>query len=54
MVTRTMGAAVASSSIAWPEVTLHAGQTCLIPAACAGDAILRCGPDTEMVLATIR
>jgi mannose-6-phosphate isomerase len=54
MVARTMGAAVASGSNAWPEVTLHAGQTCVIPAACAADAILRCGPDTEMVLATIR
>jgi mannose-6-phosphate isomerase len=53
MVTRSMGAGVASRSNAWPEVTLSAGQTCLIPAACADDAILRCGPDTEMVLATI-
>lgn len=54
MVARSMGAGVASTSNAWPEVTLSAGQTCLIPAACAEDAILRCGPDTEMVLATIR
>ncbi len=53
MVTRTMGAAIASRSNAWPEVTLSAGQTCVIPAACASDAILRCGPDTEMVLATV-
>lgn len=53
MVTKTMGASVASRSNAWAEVTLGAGQTCLIPAACAADAILRCGPDTEMVLATV-
>lgn len=53
MVTRSMGAGIASRSNAWPEVTLRAGQTCVIPAACAADAILRCGPDTEMVLATV-
>ena len=53
MVTRTMGAAIASKSNAWPEVTLEAGRTCLIPAACAEDAVLRCGPDTEMVLARV-
>ncbi len=53
LVTRSMGAGIASRSNAWPEVTLRAGQTCVIPAACAADAILRCGPDTEMVLATI-
>lgn len=53
MVTKTMGAAVASRSNLWPEVTLDAGQTCLIPAACAADAILRCGPNTEIVLASL-
>jgi mannose-6-phosphate isomerase len=53
MVTRTMGAAVASRSDLWPEVTLAAGQTCVIPAACAADAVLRCGPDTQLVLATL-
>lgn len=53
MVTKTMGAGIASTSNAWPEVTLSAGQTCLIPAACVEDAILRCGPSTEMVLATL-
>lgn len=53
MAIKTMGASVSSRSNAWPEVTLSAGQTCLIPAACAADAILRCGPNTEMVLATI-
>lgn len=53
MATRTMGAAVASRSELWPEVTLDAGQTCVIPAACAADALLRCGPDTELVLASI-
>ena len=53
MVTKTMGASIASTTNAWPEVTLEAGRTCLIPAACADDAVLRCGPDTEMVLATI-
>lgn len=53
MVIKSMGASVSSRSNAWAEVTLSAGQTCLIPAACAADAILRCGPDTEMVLATI-
>jgi mannose-6-phosphate isomerase len=53
MATRTMGAAVASRSDLWPEVTLDAGQTCVIPAACAADAVLRCGPDTELVLARV-
>ena len=53
MVTRSMGAGIASRTNAWAEVALRAGQTCLIPAACAADAILRCGPDTEMVLATV-
>ncbi|MCC5822201.1 MAG: class I mannose-6-phosphate isomerase [Phycisphaerales bacterium] len=53
MVTKTMGAAIASKTNAWPEVTLEAGRTCLIPAACAEDAVLRCGPDTEMVLARL-
>lgn len=53
MVIKSMGAAIASRANAWPEVTLTAGQTALIPAACAADAILRCGPDTEMVLATV-
>lgn len=53
MVTRTMGATIASGTNAYPEVTLDAGQTCLIPAACAADAILRCGPNTEIVLASL-
>jgi mannose-6-phosphate isomerase len=53
MVTRTMGAGIASASNAWPEVTLERGQTCVIPAACAADAIFRCGPDTEAVLASV-
>lgn len=53
MVVRSMGAAVASASNAWPEVTLSAGQTCVVPAACASDAVLRCGPETEIVLARV-
>lgn len=53
MVTRSMGAGIASRTNAWAEVALTAGQTCVIPAACAADAVLRCGPDTEMVLARV-
>lgn len=53
MVTRTMGAGIASRTNAWAEVALGAGQTCVIPAACAADAVLRCGPETEMVLASV-
>jgi mannose-6-phosphate isomerase len=51
MLTRTMGAAIASRSHAFPEVALGCGQTCLIPASVAPDAVLRAGPDTEAVLA---
>lgn len=53
MVVRGMGAGVASMTNAWPETALTAGQTCLIPASCAADATLRCGPGTEIVLARI-
>jgi mannose-6-phosphate isomerase len=53
MLPRTMGAAVASRSGRFDEVTLDRGRTCLIPACLAGDAMLRCGPDTHAVIARL-
>ncbi len=53
MVPRTMGASVASDSDAFEEVMVEAGQTIVVPAACAKDAVLRAGPGTEAVVARV-
>lgn len=53
MLPRTMGAAIASRSGRFDEVTLELGQTCVVPACLASDAVLRCGPGTEAVLARL-
>ncbi len=50
MVTQTMGASLASRSNAFPEITLDAGKTVLVPAACAHDAVLRGGPGTRALV----
>ncbi len=51
MVTRTMGAAIASRSNRFAEVPLERGVTCVVPACLAEDAILRCGPDIRALIA---
>jgi len=53
MLPRTMGASIASESDAFSEVIVEAGQTVLIPAACAKGAVLRAGPGTEAVVARV-
>lgn len=53
MLPRTMGASIASESDAFAEVIVEAGQTVLIPAACAEDAVLRAGPGTEAVVGRV-
>lgn len=53
MLPRTMGAAIASRSGRFPEVELQRGRTCLVPACLASDSVLRCGPDTEAVVARL-
>jgi mannose-6-phosphate isomerase len=53
MFPRTMGASIASESGAFEEVMVEAGQTTVVPAACAPDAVLRAGPGTEAVIASI-
>ncbi|MCA9302630.1 MAG: class I mannose-6-phosphate isomerase [Phycisphaerales bacterium] len=54
MFPRTMGASIASESDAFSEVVVEAGQTVLIPAACAESAVLRAGPGTEAVVGRVR
>lgn len=53
MVPKTMGASIASSSGAFEEVVLEAGQTVLVPAGIAGDCVLRAGPGTVAVVAGV-
>lgn len=53
MVPKTMGASIVSESEAFDEVVIEAGQTVLIPSACASDAVLRAGPGTEAVVARV-
>ncbi|PCI07528.1 hypothetical protein COB72_10030 [bacterium] len=53
MMPMTMGASIVSESEAFEEVVIEAGQTVLIPAACAKDSILRAGPGTEAVVARV-
>ena len=53
MVITTMGVSIASESEAFKEVVLEEGQTALIPAACARDAVLRAGPGTEVIIARV-
>lgn len=53
MFPRTMGASIANESDAFGEVIVEAGQTVLIPAACAADAVLRAGPGTETVVGRV-
>ncbi len=51
MAPRTMGCAIAGGS--FEEVGLMPGQTAVIPAACARGAVLRCGPMTNAIVASI-
>lgn len=53
MVPMTMGASIVSESEAFEEVVIEAGQTVLIPACCARDAVLRAGPGTEAIVARV-
>lgn len=53
MVPKTMGASIASSSGAFEEVVLEAGQTVLVPAGIVGDCVLRAGPGTVAVVAGV-
>ncbi|MEM9373829.1 MAG: type I phosphomannose isomerase catalytic subunit [Planctomycetota bacterium] len=53
MLTQTMGAALASRSGGFQEIALERGQTTVIPADLTGDAILRAGPNTNAILASI-
>lgn len=53
MVTRTMGASISSRGGRFDEVTVQKGQTVVIPAALSQDAVLRAGPDTEALVASI-
>lgn len=53
MIPKTMGASIVSNSESFEEVIIEPGQTVLIPAACAKDAILRAGPGTEAIVARI-
>lgn len=54
MVPMTMGASIVSESEAFDEVVIEAGQTVLIPACYARDAVLRAGPGTEAIVARVR
>jgi len=53
MVSKTMGASVASKSGGFEEVMVEAGQTVLIPAGIVGNCILRAGPGTVGVIAEV-
>lgn len=53
MVTRTMGASITSRGGRFDEVMVQKGQTVVIPAALAQDAVLRAGPDTEALVASL-
>lgn len=53
MVTRTMGASISSRGGRFEEVMVQKGQTVVIPATLAADAVLRAGPDTEALVASI-
>ncbi len=51
MAARTMGCGVVCQGC--EEVPLMPGQTAVIPAACARGAVLRCGPGTTAIVATV-
>lgn len=53
MLLKTTGASIASESDAFEEVVFEAGQTVLIPAAIASEALLRAGPGTEAIVARV-
>lgn len=53
MMLQTMGASLASRSDAFREITMDAGQTVLIPAACAEDVVLRGGPGTRALVVDV-
>lgn len=50
VVLQTMGASLASKAGRFAEIALDAGRTVLIPAACAGDVVLRGGPGTKALV----
>jgi len=53
MLTRSMGASLASRSGAFAETELSAGRTALVPASLARDTVLRAGPGTDAILARV-
>jgi len=53
MMLQTMGASLASKSEAFNEITMDAGTTVLIPAACAEDVVLRGGPGTRALVVEV-
>lgn len=53
MLTRTMGASIASRAGRFEEVALQRGRTVLVPASIATDAVLRAGPETEALIARL-
>ncbi len=53
MIVGGMGASIASASDAFEEVQGRPGSTLVVPAGCAGDAVLRAGPGTVCLVAEI-
>lgn len=50
MVTQTMGASLASRGGKFAEIPMDAGRVVLVPAACAGEVVLRGGPGTRALV----